>query len=383
MRILPIVTALIVAVALYALVFERERLLAFAGVGQEAGAPPSEVAQTAPETAEAPPPDAMAKAAPDAADRVVSVVAIQSEAAVVDNGVMLRGETHAARQVDARAELSGLIASEPLPKGTLVQAGDLLCEIAPGNRPAQLSEAEALLADAEIGFTAADRLATGGFGSETQKLSAKATLQGAEAAVDRAETEIDRLTIHAPFRGVLESDTAELGSLMQPGEICATVLQLDPIRLVGFLPETQVDLVRIGAPAGARLATGREVQGQVTFLSRSADPETRTFRVEVEVANPDLELRDGQTADIGISAQGVSAHLVPASALTLDDSGTMGLRVVDDDSRAAFVPVRILRDTPQGIYLTGLPDTATIIVVGQEYVGDGVKVKATLREDAT
>jgi multidrug efflux system membrane fusion protein len=205
---------------------------------------------------------------------------------------------------------------------------------------------------------------------------------GAEADVAAIARDIDRLTIRAPFAGVLETDTAELGALLQPGSACATVLELDPIKLVGFVSEAEIDRVNLGAMAGARLVSGRQVTGTVTFVARSADPQTRTFRVEVTVANPDRSIRDGQTAEMLIAAEGSSAHLLPSSALTLDDAGRLGLRIVDDARTARFVPVTVLRDTADGVWLTGLPDRATVIVVGQEFVTDGAPVDVTLREDA-
>ncbi|MCP3970510.1 MAG: efflux RND transporter periplasmic adaptor subunit [Rhodobacteraceae bacterium] len=218
--------------------------------------------------------------------------------------------------------------------------------------------------------------------ANSQIEGARAGIQSAEATVAAADKEIERLEIHAPFAGLLESDTAELGALLQPGGLCATVIQLDPIKLVGFVPETEVDKVRHGAIAGARLATGRQVVGKVTFLSRSADPATRTFRVEVAVPNTDLSIRDGQTAEIVIEADGLPGHLIPQSALTLDDDGALGVRIVDDQQRAGFLPVAVLRDTLDGIYVSGLGETANIIVVGQEYVTDGVPVAPTFREAA-
>jgi len=118
----------------------------------------------------------------------------------------------------------------------------------------------------------------------------------------------------------------------------------------------------------------------VTFLSRAADPETRTFRVEIEVPNADLSLRDGQTAEIVIGAAGKNAHLLPQSALTLNDDGILGVRVVSQDSAALFVPVTLLRDTPSGVWLAGLPDQADVIIIGQEYVTDGVRVAASFQE---
>jgi multidrug efflux system membrane fusion protein len=131
--------------------------------------------------------------------------------------------------------------------------------------------------------------------------------------------------------------------------------------------------------AGARLATGREVRGNVTFISRSADQNTRTFEVEITVPNADLTIRDGQTAEIMIGAEGIKAHQLPQSALTLDNSGRLGVRIVKDDQTVGFLPVEMLRDTAQGVWLGGLPDAADVIVVGQDFVTAGVPIAATYR----
>ena len=201
------------------------------------------------------------------------------------------------------------------------------------------------------------------------------------AAVAIATRDIENVTIKAPFAGLLESDTAELGTFLSSGAACATVIQLDPIKLVGYAPEADVAAIEVGALAGARLISGRDVTGRVTFLSRSADPSTRTFRVEVEIPNPDFTIRDGQTVEMAISAAGLAAHLVPQSALTLDDQGQIGLRIVGADNRAEFAPVTVLRDTLEGIWVAGLADEVDIIVVGQDFVTAGVLVEPHYTDD--
>ncbi|MCW8843560.1 MAG: efflux RND transporter periplasmic adaptor subunit, partial [Rhodobacteraceae bacterium] len=267
---------------------------------------------------------------------------------------------------------------------------------------ARLEEARARLDEAMINFTAATKLAEGGFASETRVASAQAAvrsaqagvaaaqsglqstqagIESAEASVAAASREIENLTITAPFGGLLESDTAELGSLLQPGSLCATVIRLDPIRVVGFVPETEVGRIELGAPGGARLTTGQEVSGTVSFLSRSADPETRTFRVEIHVPNPDLTIRDGQTAEIVIGAAGTKAHLVPQSALTLNDDGRLGVRTVDENGIVDFFAVELVRDTKEGVWLAGLPETVNVITIGQEFVVRGVKVEPVFDQE--
>lgn len=391
MRIVPILSAILVVFVIYLVVLERDALgdfaqgdrdalsrIALVDMVRGAGAAENETDAAAPADDAAP--QQVAETPVETPERSVSVVAMRSSAQQIDRGVILRGRTEASREVEVRAETSGRVVSEPLRKGGAVDAGQLLCALDPGTRRSALAEAEARLAEARLQFTAAERLSQDGFATETRAASARAALQGAEAGVAAAMAELGRLEIRAPFAGLLETDTAELGALLQPGALCATVVQLDPIRLVGFVPEVDVDKVQTGAMAGARLTSGREVIGRVTFVARTADPATRTFRVEVTVPNADLSIRDGQTAEIGIAATGTIAHLVPGSALTLDDSGAIGLRIVDADSRALFMPIGIVRDTTEGLWVTGLPDEVDLIVVGQEFVRDGVRVVPTYRE---
>ena len=320
------------------------------------------------------------------------------------------------RLSEARARLPEAEAGLPEARGRLAEARARVAEAT-----ARVAEAKAQLVAAQIDQNAATRLGQDGFASQTRVATsdaalesaragvvgaeagvegaeagitaaeagiesavaqiegARAGIQSAEASVAAAQREISRLEIAAPFGGLLETDTAELGALLQPGSLCATVIQLDEVRLVGFVPETALSDVVMGARAGARLATGETVTGRVTFVGRSADPETRTFRVEVAIPNADLAISDGQTVEIIISGPGGTAHLVPQSALTLDDEGRLGLRVAEDGV-ARFAVVEVLRDSRRGVYVGGLPDTAEIIVTGQEYVSDGVAVDVTYRE---
>ena len=417
MKIVPILTALLVSAALYFVVFERERLVDFARTSSPVAAQPAaDNAAEGMETSE------VAAEPVDEGKVGVRVVAMHSTSQAIDSAVILRGRTEAARQVRVAAETSGLVISEPLRKGAYIAAGEELCRLDTGIREANLAEARARLAEArsrvpeaqasvleanarvreaQINVNAARKLSEDGFASETRVVSAEAVAEAATAGVQRAasgvssaeagieaamasvaaaEREIERLIITAPFAGLLETDTAELGTLMQPGAACATIIQLDPIKLVGFVPETDVAKITVGAQSAATLATGDQATGRVSFLSRSADETPRTFRVEVEVPNKDLSIRDGQTVEIIVASDGNIAHLLPQSSLTLDDDGVLGVRTVDDAQTAQFMPVTLIRDTIDGVWVTGLPDAADVIIVGQEFVIDGVFVTPTFQE---
>lgn len=360
MKTVHVLTALLVAMFIYAVIMERDALLGLAGVELTVET------ETAPEII-------------SDAEIAVSVVAQHSVAQQVQSGILLRGQTEAARRVDVRSETSGRVVSEPLRRGAMVETGQILCGLDAGTLQSQLAEAKAREAEAVANANVATQLAERGFGAENSAISATAGLESAKARVLSVERAMDQLVIHAPFAGILESDTTEIGSLLQPGGLCATIIALDSIKLVGYVPELDILNLKVGQRAGARLISGRQVVGQVTFISRSADPQTRTFRLEVTVDNSDLSISDGQTAEIAIETAGETAHLLPQNVLTLDNDGNLGVRTAVDGI-AKFVPVKIIRDAQEGFWLSGLPNEVDVIVVGQEYVTDGRAINVTMRD---
>ncbi|MEM6932826.1 MAG: efflux RND transporter periplasmic adaptor subunit [Pseudomonadota bacterium] len=312
----------------------------------------------------------------DAEDlRPVQVMVLPSAEGETVGKLIVRGRTEANRNVHAPAETTGVVISTPLRRGTEVAAGEVLCELSPGTRAAQLLEAEAQLERARVDYEAAAQLNDRGFSSTTTRMSRAAELEAAQAAVDLVKWDIDKLKILAPFDGILESDTAELGARLAPGETCATIIDLSIVKVTGFVGEQNIDQISVGQIATARLINGREEVGKITFISRVADEDTRTYLVEVTLQNRAGRLRDGMTTELLIDLPPQKAHFVPQTALTLDDGGRLGLRILDGET-SRFVPVAMVRDEARGVWLTGLPETVNIIVVGQEFVRDGRKVKA-------
>ncbi|MDA9911205.1 efflux RND transporter periplasmic adaptor subunit [Amylibacter sp.] len=338
--------------------------------------------------------------------KAVSVLVQKSNEQEVTNGILLRGQTEAFKSVQVKAETSGSVISQPIRKGTFVKNGELLCELEVSTKSDVLSEAKVALAlsldelDAsihqyELRVQAAERqksLLKRGVGTEaaveaaelsassaeTQSLSKRQAVANVEARINRATTELNNTKIIAPFDGLLESDTAEYGDFMQTGAPCGTLLALNPIKLIGYATETQVSKIEVNTTAGARLISGDTVSGTVSFISRSADPTTRTFLVETTVPNENYEIREGSTADIYISLAGAKGHLLPQSSLTLNSSGVLGVRIALDD-KAKFIPINIIRDAEEGVWVTGLPNSVDVIIVGQEYVTDNSNIKVSYK----
>ncbi|MES2034580.1 MAG: efflux RND transporter periplasmic adaptor subunit [Pseudomonadota bacterium] len=289
--------------------------------------------------------------------------------------VSVRGRTEANRAVIVRAETAGPVSATPAREGSFVAKGTVLCRISTDARQASLDQARAMQKTRALEKDASDRLAAQGYRSQTQVLAAQANLDGATAQVRQAQVLLDQVNIRAPFSGVFDRREAEIGTYLAPGAACGTMIQLDPLVIVGDVAERDVGKINVGETATATLASGEILTGRVRLVARDADPATRTYRIEIEAPNPGSRSRSGLSAQVKIVTGSGPAHLVPATALVLDSAGRQGLRYVVAGNRVAFSPVVVLDETPDGVWVTGLTGDARVITAGQSYVSEGQKVR--------
>lgn len=182
--------------------------------------------------------------------------------------------------------------------------------------------------------------------------------------------ELNRTEVKAPFSGYIES-IVKPGNFLDRGQICATIIDLDPIKFVAEVPEIQVSKVNIGQEAIIELITNQRVNGNLTFVSKSASPKTKTFKIESEIVNSSGSIKDGVTATMTIRTDPVLAHRISPSILVLDDLGRIGVKVVNSNNVVEFSEVQIIEDLEEGLWISGLPDSVEIIVQGQGFVEDG------------
>ena len=188
--------------------------------------------------------------------------------------------------------------------------------------------------------------------------------------------ELNRTEVKAPFDGYIE-DIVKPGNLLERGQLCATIIELDPITFIAEVPENSIKEVREGQNVNISLVTGDNIQGKLTFVSKSASVATRTFRVEAEIANSSGIVRDGISGTMVIDTDPVLAHKISPSILLLADNGELGVKTVNSENVVEFFPIQIIQDTEEGIWVAGLPDFSNIIVLGQGFVETGQIVSVT------
>ena len=252
-------------------------------------------------------------------DTISSVTVLKSTSIEKPRKIKISGTTEADKLIKIRAEASGTVVSRPAKQGQFVKKDQLVCQL----------------------------------------------YNAARSSYPK---------VKAPFDGYLETFSVKEGDYLNTGAVCATIIDPNPMRLIAEVSEKEINFVKVGAKANAELISGKKVEGEVSFVSTSANKGTRTFRVEIEVENSDRSIRDGVSAQIEIEGNTLLAHRISPSILMLGEAGELGIRTVNEENQVEFKQIEILEDSIDGIWISGLPNTIRIITIGQEYVFQGQTV---------
>jgi multidrug efflux system membrane fusion protein len=295
--------------------------------------------------------------------------------------IVVNGKTAPARIVELSAETDGRVELIGAERGANVSRGGVIVRLDERDRSARLAQAKATLKQREVEYEGRMKLQSESYVSEAQLQEAIAQLEAARTELRRAELDLEFMSVRAPFDGALQSRAVEIGDFVKTGDPIATFVDNRTIIVAADVSEFDAQHVTVGEVAKARLATGEEVRGTIRYVAPVANEATRTFAVELEVDNQDGDLRAGGTAELYIPAEVVNAHRLSPSLLTLDDAGNIGVKIINEQGEVEFVVADIALSSSNGVWLVGLPDTATIITVGQGFVNPGSVVDVVLESD--
>ena len=342
----------------------------------------------------------------------------------IDQSIELQGQTTHNKKIDVKSETTGNITNIAFKRGDKVSKGEELIKISIENRKEllnsarkdlerlnkelelneknkinRLSQNKELIKLYEIEFASAKQLIDKGLSSksklslasfnlanarsdqedilinfESQQSSIEAQIANVKSQLKNIELDINNTVINSPFSGIISDKMIEETEYITPGNIMFTIIDLNPIKIQGYLSEFDVNKVSLGTKAIIENTNGVKKNGTISFISPSAETSTRTFEITIEADNADLSFKSGITTKITIAGSELKAHKIPPSILTLQDDGTVGVKAVNDENIVIFYPTISVKDTIDGIWVSGLPDKVNLIVTGQEYVAIGESV---------
>ncbi len=296
---------------------------------------------------------------------------------LIDQSIELQGQTIHNKKIDVKSETSGNINNIEFARGDRVSQNAEMITISLEDRNEKLSSAkkdlerlnkELILNEKnrdnllrqnverielyEIEYASAKQLIDKGLSSKSKLSLASFNLANAQA---------DREDIKIKFESTLANLEAQISNVKSI---------LKNIKL-------DIEKTTIKAPFDGIIkaliedSNGIKKNGIISFISPSAETSTRTFEITIEADNKDLSYKSGITTKIIIKGSELKAHKIPPSILTLLDDGTVGVKAVDNDNKVTFYPTKTIKDTIDGMWVSGLPEKVNLIVSGQEYISIG------------
>lgn len=311
-------------------------------------------------------------AASDApAPRAITVAVMPSQAQDVQLVLTAEGQSEPDRATNVQSEAGGQVVSVSAARGDLVSAGQEIGRIDAETIEAQLLQAQTQLEQSTRDLNNAIALQERGVATEDRVSSARAAKAAADAAVTAAQEQLENTIIRVPFAGRLNDLTLDVGEFVDPGSVVAEVIDNDPLTVVIQVPQQALSRIETGQEATVNFITGEQRTGIVSFIGANADQQTRTFRVEVTVGNPDSVMPAGLSARIALPTGQARGHFISPAILSLGTNGDLGIKTVLEDNTVAFSQVAIVRAQTDGVWVAGLPEEADIITVGQGFVTAG------------
>ena len=346
------------------------------------------------------------------------------KASLIDQSIELQGQTIHNKKIDVKSETSGNISEINFSRGDKVNKNLSLVLISMDDRKEKLLSAqkdlerlskELILNEKnrdnllrqniekiklyEIEYASAKQLIDKGLSSKSKlslasfnlanaeadrediKIKFESTLANLEAQITNVKSllkniklDIAKTNISAPFDGIISEKMVEETEFISIGTPLFTIIDLDPIKIEGYLSEFDVNKVSVGTNALIEDSNGIKKNGTITFISPSAEISTRTFEITIEANNKDLTYKSGITTKIIIKGSELKAHKIPPSILTLLDDGTVGVKAVNKENNVVFYPTKTIKDTIDGMWVSGLPESVNLIISGQEYISIGEKI---------
>jgi membrane fusion protein (multidrug efflux system) len=305
-------------------------------------------------------------------------VPVEGAAVVQDTLVMMvsaPGEVASWRKTALRSQIAGLVRSVRVLENQPVGNGALLIEIDPTEHQLSLEEAEARLRQAEVSYreTTLDdaRIEDVRVRAERDTAArARSGLDGAKVAVQRAQLNLQRTRVTAPFAGRIADLKVVPGQYVNAGDELLTVQSMDPIRVEAKVMEGQIGYLAVGRTARVTLSAfpGQEFVGRIETINPIVDQQTRTARVSVSVPNPGGRLLPGMFAHTTLPAQRFSNRvLVPREAIIERDNRRTLVFVFEsedgsDRGRAKwrYVNVGLMNDRYAEIVEEG-PEEGTVV----------------------
>ena len=302
------------------------------------------------------------------------VEAVHFEQSLIQRTLTLYGRTETDRTVTVSSELAARVTEVSMERGSLIKAGQEIVRLNEGSLKAQVASAEAKVRQVQQDYDSALSLKKKNLIAGNQIAELEAALAAAISQQEQLKILWKNTRITAPVSGVLNQRYVEVGDFIDVGKPIAEILDLDPLVVSVDVPQDAIAHFNTGEQAVVRFANAESQPATIRFISRQANDSTRTFEIELTIANPTMEMPAGLSVEADLFMEEVRALEISPAWLALDESGQPGIKWVSSQNSVRFTLIDLVKSESDRLWITGIPMDARIITRGQGFVREGDQV---------
>lgn len=307
----------------------------------------------------------------------VSAVLVKNESII--RVIRASGVSEAKFEMTVSSTAAGQIVASNAFEGDTVRTGDVLIRLDKGTLLEQIDAARANLEVAKRRREVTERLAKENFSAPLEQAERAAAYAVAKSKLRQLEEQLSDKVVVAPVSGHLEKLHVEKGERVRRDTPIATIMGLDILSVVIAVPQNEVARIKIGSNVNVAISGNGSRKGAVTKIAAKSNSETRTFDVKIDLPNKDHKLRAGMSVEAIIDAGTTQAFAMSPAHLSVSVDGVLAAKIVVE-GRVVIVPVDIVQSGEEIVFVSGLPNEAILLTVGQGFVEDGARVAYKLTD---
>lgn len=305
------------------------------------------------------------------------VETVQVKAAPIQRRLTAVGTLRSGESVVIKPEIDGRVVEIGFKEGQSVSQGQLLLALDAAVNAAEIASAQAAVDLAKADFERQSELSRRGSGTRASLDQALGQMRTAEAALALAQARMGKLTLRAPFDGIVGLRDVSVGDFVESGDAIVNLEQIDPLKVDFRVAENFLAAVRPGQAIEVAVdAFGpQRFAGEVYAINPLIDESGRSILLRALLPNAGGVLRPGLFARVELVLnEKADALQVPEAALVPQGSAQFVFRVVDGKAVMTKVEPGIRRDGMVEI-VKGVAAGDVVVTAGQIKLRDGAPVQ--------
>lgn len=305
-------------------------------------------------------------------ERKVSVEVIQVHKQPREEMLNLLGTVEPNREMKVAFKIRGKIKRLAIEEGQLVKAGTLLAQLDMTELMAQKDKALENKNKAKRDMDRMEKLFKKNIVPESSFQDSRSLFISASAELKIVEDNIKNSTIRAPFTGRITKKISEVGEIISPAMPIAILTEMEPILVKASVPDNFIRKIKTGKTVHVLVDSHpqEKFKGVINRIETTVDPLSRTFRIEIRLANPGEKLRPGLIAHVEIIHREKGLGIfIPLDSIIGFGSNPAIFLVKDLKAEKRVIKTgKIIKDHVE--VLNGLFEGEMLVVSGQEYLKD-------------